>query len=241
MALGLSPPVGSVGMDRQLFDIITEEDGKKIITALTPIARRSLLEYHGDGLVTSLNWVAEFVFSEGVYTNDVKGRFIEKYIITMVELLNRFSFKFRKTSNTKVEPIEKTVKIKKIVHFSGNKLPLENSFNRKASTLFVPKSPNYPGFDFFIWNISDEVLMAFQVTVQKPFSSHKKIKENTCDKWLDFCYGSAEQKPIEIYWILPESCVGKPKKFKDRIVLLEDLYKDFPALRELSLREVEIV
>ena len=28
---------------------------------------------------------------------------------------------------------------------------------------------------------------------------------------------------MEVYWIVPGSCVGQPKDFKDRVILLEDL------------------
>ncbi|KAK5667570.1 hypothetical protein QVD99_005688 [Batrachochytrium dendrobatidis] len=47
MAFRMVPPEINVGMDRQLFDIVSDEHGAKIITALNPVARRSLLAYHG--------------------------------------------------------------------------------------------------------------------------------------------------------------------------------------------------
>ncbi|KAJ3251205.1 hypothetical protein HK103_002580 [Boothiomyces macroporosus] len=61
MALCLSPPKIKVGMDRQLFDIVQNEDGSKVITALNPVARDALIAYHGKGLITSLGMVAEIV------------------------------------------------------------------------------------------------------------------------------------------------------------------------------------
>jgi hypothetical protein len=128
-------------MDRQLFDIVPSQIGNEIIVALNPVARRSLLRYHGKDLLTSLGLVAELVFN-GDYTNDTKGRVIEKYIITMLELSQRFSFKSYKTTNSglsTVTPIPKMVEITDIVYFSGNKLPLRNSFNQRVMTLFVPK------------------------------------------------------------------------------------------------------
>ena len=240
MALELSPPKTKVGMDRQLFDIILDIDNTQIITALNPVARDALITYHGQGLMTSLDLVAELVFN-GDYTNDTKGRIIEKYIITMLELSQRFSFKSYKTTNSglsTVAPIPKMIEIKDIVYFSGKILPLPNSFNQQVMTLFVPKSPNYPGFDYFIWNPVDLVLMAFQVTVKNPFTSHPKIDgaSENCKGWLDFCFHGLEKKPMEVYWIVPGSCVGKPKNFKDRVILLEDLCGDFPPLQKLSLQ-----
>jgi hypothetical protein len=241
MALALPPPKGLVGMDRQLFDIVRDID-TSIITALNPVARDALITYHGQGLVTSLGLVAELVFN-GDYTNDNKGRIVEKYITTILELSKRFSFKSRKTTKTglsSVNPVTKNTEIKDIIHFSGNKLPLRNSFNHQVMTLFVPKSPNYPGLDYFIWNPHDLVLMAFQVTVKNPFTSHSKINgaSENCKLWLDFCFhGLVVKKPMEVYWIIPKSCVGKPKNFDDRVILLEDLWCDFPALQKLLLQK----
>ena len=50
MALELSPPEGLVGMDRQLFDIVLNDENERVISALNPIARRAILAYHGVGL-----------------------------------------------------------------------------------------------------------------------------------------------------------------------------------------------
>ncbi|KAJ3319347.1 hypothetical protein HDV06_006374 [Boothiomyces sp. JEL0866] len=239
MALGLSPPEILIGMDRQLFNIVPSQNGNEIITALNPVARRSLLAYHGQGLMTSLGLVAELVFDGYTYTNDTKGRIIEKYITTTLELSQRFSFKSRKTTNaglSAVNPVLRMVGIKDVIHFSGNKLPLQKAFNQRMVTLFVPKSPNYPGLDFFIWNPQEE-LMAFQITVKQPFSSHPKIDgaNDNCKSWLDFCFDGLVQKPIKVYWIIPKSCVGQPKGFKGRVILLEELHDDFPALKKLCL------
>jgi hypothetical protein len=116
-------------------------------------------------------------------------------------------------------------------------LTLKGSFNRRTSTVFVPISSNYPVLDFFIWNPSDEILMAFQVTVKQPLTSHPKIDgaDDNCKSWLTFC---STQNPIEIYWIIPQTCVGKPMDFKDRVVLLQELSSDndLPALQKFSLQ-----
>ena len=239
MALSMPPPNLKVGMDRQIFEIVSGEKGDKIIQALNPVARRALLGYHGQGIKSSLELVAELVF-DGDYTNDTKGRIIEKYLITMLEISQRFSFKSKRTTKTglsAVKSIQKMVNIKDIIHFSGNNLPLRSLFNQRLVTLFVPKSSNYPGFDFFIWNPVDEVLMGFQVTIKNPFTSHPKIDEarGNCERWLDFCFDKLNKKPMEVYWIIPGSCVGKPKNFKDRVILLEDLCDDFPLFNKLNL------
>jgi hypothetical protein len=72
----------------------------------------------------------------------------------------------------------------------------------------------------------------------KSFTSHRIINnlDEFCQSWLDFCFGTLVQKPIKIYWIVPESCLGSPKGFKDKVILVKDLYEDFPALRKLVLK-----
>jgi hypothetical protein len=238
MALGLSPPKHTVGMDCQLLGIIPYPDGHEIVAALNPVARDALISYPQEGLTTSLELAAEVVLG-GNFTNDTKGRIIEKYILTVLEVSKRLSCQTRKTTTTglsKNNPVQKRVEIVDVVHFSGNGLPLQHSFNRRNSTLFIPKSPNYPGLDFFIWNSSEEVIMAFQVTVKQPFTSHPKIDEANNNLWLDFCFGTSAKRSMEVYWMVPRICVGKPKKFNGRVVLLEELYDDFPALRKLTLQ-----
>ena len=82
--------------------------------------------------------------------------------------------------------------------------------------------------------------MAFQVTVIQPFTSHSKTigAEDHCKLWQQFCFGAAPQKPMEIYWIIPKECVGVPKNFKDRVVIIEELDAvDFPALKGLVLQK----
>ena len=242
MHLGLSPPEIEVGMDRQLFDIDKDESGSTIITALNPVARHALLAFHRKLLTNSLTVVADIVFEDGGFTNDTKGRIIEKYILTQMEISNHFKFKSYKTTSkglSTVEPVTKVLKIKDIIQFSGNKLPLRSSFNKRVVTLFIPISPTYPGLDFFIWNPDAEQLMAFQVTIVNPFTRHPKIDVASVnsDLWVNFCSDGMEVKnPLELYWIIPNICVGKPVKVIGRVVLFEDLCDDFPALQKLNLK-----
>lgn len=239
MALDIAPPVGIIGMDRQLFDIIVNDQGRTIITALNPVARYALFLYHGEGFFDSLTLVVEIVLRDD-YANDVKGRIVEKYIMVVLQVSKRFSFTFReaKTSSLSTKVSAQAIKIEDVIRFSGNGLPIARLFNCKLSTLFVPKSPNYPGYDFFIWDHIRQKLMAFQVTVLNPFSNHSKASaaSENCQLWLDFCYGTSKQNPIEIYWIIPKGCVGRPKNLnKCRVILMDDLHSDFPGLKCLTL------
>ncbi|KAL5039885.1 hypothetical protein RTP6_006987 [Batrachochytrium dendrobatidis] len=99
----------------------------------------------------------------------------------MLELSQLFSFQFRKVSNiAKIglqedSPLRKSIEIKSVVHFLRNKLPPKTSFQKNVTTLFVPESPNYPRFDFFLWDSNRQLMMGFQVTVLNPFSEHPKM------------------------------------------------------------------
>jgi hypothetical protein len=86
MALELSPPKLDVGMDRELFDIVINENGGKIVCALNPIARKALLMYHGHDLITPLSLIGKHTFERKEVTNNVKERVVELYIITRMAI-----------------------------------------------------------------------------------------------------------------------------------------------------------
>jgi hypothetical protein len=102
--------------------------------------------------------------------------------------------------------------------------------------LFVPDSPNYPRFDFFLWDSERQVLMGFQVTVLNPFSDHPKMTNS--QTWQRFCFGNSKQTPMELYWVVPKRCIGGDiaSVVNDSIILFEDLISDFPALGKLILQ-----
>jgi hypothetical protein len=180
MALELPPPEGLEGMDRQLLDIIPDDHGDNIITALNPVARRCLLGYHGQGLTKSIGIVTELILKEKDYPNSLKGKISEMYIVVMLELSLFFSYKFRKVANiAKIgQPGDsskiKNIQIKNVVHFLTNKLPPKSSFRKNVTTLFVPESPNYPIFDFFLWDSERQLMMGFQVTILIRFLTIQK-------------------------------------------------------------------
>ncbi|KAI3658488.1 hypothetical protein MP638_001914 [Amoeboaphelidium occidentale] len=242
MAFGLSPPETITGMDRQVFDIIQDDNGDALITALNPIARQALLGYHGVGLMNSLGMVAEVVFNGG-YTNDTKGRIVEKYIVTSLELTRMFTFSCRKTTKNGLSQrvaSKRTIEITYIVRFNGMGVPTESSFNPRVTTLFIPECSNYPGFDLFLWDSKRKVLMGFQITLQKPFSSHRKMNGagDNGKRWKELCFGDSNHEGMELYWIVPRSCVGtNTAEVKDYVVLLDELHDTFPALRNLDLQE----
>ncbi|KAI8892070.1 hypothetical protein BC833DRAFT_653965 [Globomyces pollinis-pini] len=252
MLIGASHPEESIEISKELVDIIDDEDGYKIVTALNPVARRALLYYYAGmlvvsvtdlALVKSLRSVTALALQRGYYTNDMKGRITVNYITTMLELSKRFSFQWKKATNIDLSTVKsdlKEIEIQNIIHFSGNKLPLRNSFyskyygDNRISTLFIPKSPNSGGPDFLIWDPFEEVLMAFQVILKQPFPKIDTDSDN-CKMWLDFCFGSLVKKPMKVYWIIPENCAVIPKNGEERVILLDELHEDFPALKKLTL------
>jgi hypothetical protein len=246
MALELSPPEGLIGMDRQLFDIMEDGDaGNDIITVLNPVARQALILFHGKSFVTSLALVAENVLKGTDYNNSMKGKISEMYVTTMLEVLKLFNFQFRKAVDiSKIglsndDPVRRNIEIKSVVHFFSNKLPPKTSFHKNNTTLFVPESPNYPEFDFFLWDSTRQLLMGFQVTVCNPFSRHPKMTNSQI--WQQFCFGDSDEQPpspMEMYWVVPKCCVGKDHEsvVNDFIILFEDLINDFPALGKLILQ-----
>ena len=242
MALSMAPPRIDVGMDRQLFDIVSSESGEQIISALNPVARDALITYHGQSLLTSLGLAAELILKGKEFPNAIKGKISEMYITTVLELSQLFPFRFRK-----IKDIAKiglpgdsfklmSIEIKSVVHFLTNKLPPKVSFRKDVTTLFVPDSPNYPRFDFFIWDSDRLLLMGFQVTVLNPFYDHPKM--TNLKLWQTFCFGKSKQTRMELYWVVPKCCVGKKTDsvVNDSIILFDDLVSYFPALGKLVLR-----
>ena len=123
-----------------------------------------------------------------------------------------------------------TITIDDAVYFKKNKTPFKHTFNKDKTTLFVPESPNYPRFDFFIWDAKRQILMGFQVTILDPFTDHTKMAEQPM--WQTYC---STQSATEFYWVVPKCCIGTncTKYANDFIILFEDLESNFPVLRKL--------
>ena len=256
MILGASPPSIKTGMDRQLLDIIIEF-GNETITAINPIARQAILQHHGQEAISSIDIVAEEVFSHKNYTNQVKGVILEKYILSKIELNKIFSFSFcKKEMNGLNEQSREnvTIEIKYIIHFTGKVPPVP--FNRGLKILYIPKAPNYPTFDFFLWDTMK--IHAFQVTTRNPFYYHPPIEGNTVNRmqlnWRMFCSSPTELGEyklttkiecltvLEAYWIIPSGCIGRDSSdtIGNKVILLEDLQEKYPAVKKLNCQEQTI-
>ena len=206
---------------------------------MNPVARDALIAYHGVGLLSNLRMVAELVLENPEYTNDMKGRIVEKYVITEIEICKKFSFLSRKKIQqgmSTVAPRSQTFELQDIVHFSGQKLPKVSRFNKKLTTIFIPDSSNYPGFDFFIWDSQELKILGFQVTVANPFIKHSKIDGvPNCVSWVEFC---GAEHAMDIYWIIPEACIpitSSEKAVGHSVITFEDLRNDYPALSKLKI------
>jgi hypothetical protein len=242
MALGLIPPPDIGGMDRQLFDITVDGNGRDIIAAINPIAREALLTSNCAEVLSSLEEVARMVLKDELYENDMKGRVIERYLTTHMELQMAFTFKAtsgRKTRSRNSTSKEVTVKFAKVIRFSGSKLPPQYSFYRAHSTLFVPVSPKYPAFDFFIWDAKQKRLLGFQVTVRQPYTEHRPMDgedtEENRENWQRLCFGdSGTKQAMSLYWIIPKDSLptNSPVEMKGAIILFDALYGTFPVLAQ---------
>ena len=78
--------IGGEGMDKELFEIVKNQDGKKNIIAINPIARKTIIKYHGKSLVKPLDIKAQLIFKSPKALNDVKGKIAQLYILTRMEL-----------------------------------------------------------------------------------------------------------------------------------------------------------
>ncbi|KAJ3089011.1 hypothetical protein HK100_007883, partial [Physocladia obscura] len=108
-----------------------------------------------------------------------------------MEVVKKFSFQYITKilgGLSMVAPTQKSIEFVEIVPFSGLKLPPSSSFNQNGSTLFIPESVVYPGYDFFIWDSKSSELLAFQVTIANPFYTHPKIDSPSAYENCNSCY-----------------------------------------------------
>ncbi|ORY38883.1 hypothetical protein BCR33DRAFT_720533 [Rhizoclosmatium globosum] len=240
MVIGLPCPGLLVGIDHQLFDVTLQPKRGRSNEFLNPVARSTLLNYYGQGLLSPLALVTELILKGDYYTQDIKSQISAKYLIATMEVSKKFSFEYNvktQTGLSKNATRKQSVELLEIVRFIGHKVPPTASFNPNRSTLFVPESVNYPGYDFFIWNSKTKTISAFQVTIRNPFYNHAKIDstsaQQNCAHWMTYC----SAKSSEVYWVTPKSCLGgKSKKAEGNLVVLfESISKHYPALEHLTV------
>ena len=234
LALNLPPPDNLAGMDRQLLFIVSE--GKKRIrariSALNPICRDALLAYHSDTLESTLHMVAEAVFADTVnYTNDVKGRAVKRYIISMLSKRRFYSFDSTDSAGSAAK-FEGS--IEDVVHFDGDGLPIKSTIRSEKTTLIVPTSAQFPGIDFVIWDPTGK-LIAVQVTIRKSLKGHMTGCRFRQELWARFMRITTKQ--IVTLWMAPEGCIDVKDRVQNTlnnyIARLESLEELCPMIRKL--------
>jgi hypothetical protein len=238
MALYLSPPEIQISMDRQLLVIEENKVTKKErIVALFPLARSAIMSFHSSIIQDSLKMVAEVVFEDRIrYPNDVKGRVVERYIITSLEQKKRFNFQSRKFG-TKTSVSFHGV-IEDVIYFDGNLLPIRRTIQESLCSLIVPTSSEYPGIDFFIWNPEGlkNVLLAVQVTIKKSLRAHMRKCKFKCADWCQFL--GIRHTSVRTLWMAPNECIGVDKELSNGldnyILAFDDLVDLCPIIKSLN-------
>jgi hypothetical protein len=140
-----------------------------------------------------------------------------------------FRFFTDRNGNLSRKSMSVRIMLQDVVRFPTNDLPPVTSFKSIRTTIFVPGSSNYPGFDFFVWDSKRNKLLAFQVTVTNPFTEHKKLDSSAVlaniEKWKGFCRTDL----VELHWIIPKSCWRTSIACHDNVVFFEDIYEDLIA------------
>ncbi|KAJ3069383.1 hypothetical protein HDU99_002954, partial [Rhizoclosmatium hyalinum] len=141
MVIGLPCPGLLVGIDHQLFDVTLQPKRGRSNEFLNPVARRTLITYYGQGLLSPLALVTELILKGDYYTQDIKSQISAKYLIATMEVSKKFSFEYKvktQTGLSKDAPRKQSVELLEIVRFTGHNVPPNASFNPNRSTLFVP-------------------------------------------------------------------------------------------------------
>ena len=233
LSLEIEPPCQHVGMDKQLMCIMQDK-----ICALNPLCHEVLLDCHAVHVQDPLNLVTSSVLSdEGRYTNDMKGRVLEQYLIHMTRL--NMAYYFLADSSTGKDSRKTTFagEISKVVRFKGMSLPAASSFSRLQTTLFVPFSSQYPRLNYFIWDSRAGKLFAVQVTFRGPMSKHKKPEADIISSWARFVQVKASD--VLVLWVVPSESVTPRFRIQkyNYFVSLESLKTRYPALANVKLQQ----
>jgi hypothetical protein len=227
----LSLPLDDVTcLDRQLMFM-----RDKYVFALTPLALKEMRKLSPDGNKLAMDVAFDQVFSDNSFTNDTKGRVLEKYLIDCLgrNKLWRISAKSLGPKGGKRNPLKMQVAFSQVLHFAGNETPvLSDDVNLKESAMFVPFNSNYPAVDLLIWDAKQMHLFAIQVTVREMVSDH--MKENAdkwpplAEKWKKFCGA----KMVDLIWVSDNDERGEYKT--EWVVLLSDIMEQFPLLTKFK-------
>jgi len=235
MLLGLDVSKEDYKMNSQLM---FEEE--RILYPITPLVKGLLESYWSLHQEEDLDVTFRTIFSSLEWTNDAKGRTLEKYIIRQIEKTKHFNVKTKKitASNTWLQNQQFTFQNLTAIHFEGNKRP-PGSVVWTKSILFVPDSSNYPDVDLLLWDPANKLLVPVQITSLNPLSDHTnefftmRRSGNAAEEWK---YKSKQTITVQFLWIGTNDGVQFNKDFDQYVSVLSDLDQtQFPLLQHLKL------
>jgi hypothetical protein len=207
-------------LDRQLMFMHGQH-----VHALTPLALKVMRDLSPDDNKQAMDTAFELVLKDATFTNDVKGRVLEQYVVTCLERGKLWSGSAVSSGpqGGKRKPLKMNVGIEKVVHFVGSHTPV-SGVDLDQSIMFVPLNSNYPAVDLLVWDANNKTLFAIQVTIREKVSDHMKETlavdgkwTSLKQQWLQFC-GAAQ---IELIWLSDNDARGD---FKEAwLMQLEDV------------------
>jgi hypothetical protein len=148
-------------------------------------------------------------------------------------------YQFRKFSESSLNVFaDKSIIFDKVFRIIDNDVP-SSSFKVYRNVLFFPESPDYPGVDFLIWSTEDEVLLAFQIAI------NKLNDRKNADNFINGSNGSLKNKwanlfridESKVYFILiaHDNDIYKVTKssFNELYIPFSNIKDQFPALAGL--------
>jgi len=119
------------------------------------------------------------ILNEMLFTNDVKGRVLEYYILNQIEEQKEFALKYRKilkngTLSNQLSSIS-DIKDIKTIHFSpkATRSARISTSDWKENILFVPDISNYDDVDALLWCEDKNTFFPIQITVLNPLKNHE--------------------------------------------------------------------
>jgi hypothetical protein len=187
-------------LDRQLMFMHGQH-----VHALTPLALKVMRDLSPDDNQQAMDAAFELVLKDATFTNDVKGRVVEQYVVTCLERSKQWNGSAVSTgpNGGKRKPLRMNIDIVEVVHFAGNSTPFDD-VDLDQSIMFVPLNSNYPAVDLLMWDANNKTLFAIQVTIREKVSDHMKDalqgdKWTTLkNRWRKYC-SSADK--VELIWL----------------------------------------
>jgi hypothetical protein len=218
-------------LDRQLMFMRDQ-----YVHALTPLALKVMRDLSPDDNKQAMDAAFELVLKDATFTNDVKGRVLEQYVVTCLERGKLWSGSALSCGpkGGKKPPLKMLVQIDDVVHFAGQSTPSDR-VDLNQSIMFVPLNSNYPAVDLLIWDAKNTTLFAVQITIREKVSDH--MTETLADdgkwtslkqQWLEFC-GADE---IELIWLADNDARGK---YNEELVMqLNGMTQAFPLFAKFK-------